>query len=191
MQNEPKFLNKEYFVRLGRWKTKRQTSNYESNAEKSIIELTRLAYTASDPTTKLNYLRQLRGVGVAVAATILHYFHPNVYPIFDYHARNTLTEAGYWKRGEDAASVNDWLEYVKIMQRLSKRIGMSLRDLDKALFAYDKYGGNVVTPTVAKASEDKCWFCKSPIATEHERNQNLCDHCYELRRVIRRMRRQE
>ena len=30
-QDEPKCLNKEYFVRLGRWKTKRQTSNYEAN----------------------------------------------------------------------------------------------------------------------------------------------------------------
>jgi len=139
-QSEPKYLNKEYFVRLGRWKTKRQTSNYEANEEKTIIEVTRSACQASDALVKLNILKTLRGVGVAVAGTILHYLYPDRFPIFDYHARKTLKKAALWSRDENDDSAQAWLEYTAIMQELASRLDTNLRKLDKALFAYDKYG---------------------------------------------------
>jgi len=144
-QGEPKHLNKEYFVRLGRWKTKRQTSNYEANDENTIIQVTRFAYQASDPLLKLSVLKTLRGVGVAVAGTILHYLHPDRFPIFDYHARATLRRASLWSRDVNDDSDQAWLEYTNIMNELAKRLGVSLRDLDKALFAYDKYGPQELT----------------------------------------------
>lgn len=139
-QGDPKYLNKEYFVRLGRWKTKRQTSNYEANDENTIIQMTRCAYQANDALVKLSILKTLKGVGVAVAGTILHYLHPDRFPIFDYHARTALKKANLWNRdvGDDRAQA--WLEYTDTMNELAERLGVSLRDLDKALFAYDKYG---------------------------------------------------
>lgn len=139
-QGKLKYLNKEYFVRLGRWKTKRQTSHYEANHESDIIEATQAAYQSSSELVKLNVLKRLKGVGVAVAATILHYLQPNTFPIFDYHARTTLKKAGLWNRSEKDDSDQAWLEYARIMRELSSRLDVSLRDLDKALFAYDKYG---------------------------------------------------
>lgn len=138
-QVDPKYLNKEYFVRLGMWKTKRQTSNYRANEEWKIIKVTRTAYQSTDRLSKLRVLKTLRGVDVAVAATILHFLQPDLFPIFDYHARTTLKEAGLWARKIDDASEQAWLEYVDIMRGLSNALSVSLRDLDKALFAYDKY----------------------------------------------------
>lgn len=138
-QEKPKYLNKEYFVRLGRWKTKRQTSNYKANDEGKIIEKTRSAYQALGELTKLSILMELKGVGVAVASTILHFLQPDVFPIFDYHARTTLKKAGLWNRGIKDASKRAWMDYVDMMRTLSRRLNVSLRDLDKALFAYDKY----------------------------------------------------
>jgi len=141
---EPKYLNKEYFVRLGRWKTKRQTPRYEENDEDEVEEKTRAAYLASDKLVKLNTLRGakggLRGVGVAVAATILHYLQPDEFAIFDYHVRNTLNMAGHWSREIDDDSDEAWLDYLGVMHQLSGDLGVSLRTLDKALFAFDKYG---------------------------------------------------
>jgi len=142
LQKEPKYLNKEYFVRLGRWKTKRQTTNYKANLESRIIEVTRSAYETSDELAKLDILDTLRGVGVAVASTILHYLQPDEFPIFDYHARTTLKEAGLWNREIKDASQNAWLDYVKSMRQISHALGVTLRELDKALFAYDKYRKN-------------------------------------------------
>ncbi len=136
---KPKYLDKEHFVRLGRWKTKRQTSNYKKNDAQIVQEVTRLAYHASDSLVKLDTLRQLRGVGVAVAATILHFLHPDLYPIFDYHARTALKEEGLWQRQIKDASPQAWLEYVDTMRKLASSTDATLREVDKALFAHDKY----------------------------------------------------
>lgn len=138
-QGEPKYLNKEYFVRLGRWKTKRQTSNYKANDESKIIEKTHSAYQTSDELTKLSILTELKGVGVAVASTVLHFLQPDAFPIFDYHARTTLKKAGLWNREIGDASKRAWMDYVDIMRTLSRRLDVTLRNLDKALFAYDRY----------------------------------------------------
>ena len=138
-QGEPKYLNKDYFVRLGRWKSARITKHYKANEEQEVINRTRRAYEATDDLDKLKILLPLKGVGVPVASTILHYLQPNDFPIFDYHARTTLNKAGTWSRDIKDASAKSWLEYVNIMRDLSNELGVTLRDLDKALFAYDKY----------------------------------------------------
>ena len=106
----------------------------------TIIQATRSAYQASDALLKLNILKKLKGVDTAVAGTILHYLHPDRFPIFDYHARTTLKKAGIWSRDVNDDSDQAWLEYTKLMNLLASQLAVSLRDLDKALFAYDKYG---------------------------------------------------
>jgi len=137
-QCQPKFLDWDHFVRLGRWKTKRQTSAYKSNDATLVEEATRLACEASNEQLRLHILTVLNGVSVAVAATILHFMYPNKYPIFDIRARVTLKKAGLWDRDENDASEKAWLDYVEIMRSLAHRLDVSLRDLDKALYAYDK-----------------------------------------------------
>ncbi len=137
---EPKYLDKEHFVELGRWKTPRQTPAYKANSKNLVIEATRLAYQASDELLKLNILKTLRGVNVAVASTILYFLHPDRFPIFDIRARKSLSKAGKWNINVDDASDGAWHAYVVLMRGLSKSLSVSLRELDKALYAYDKWG---------------------------------------------------
>lgn len=137
---EPKYLNKEYFVRLAEWKSARPRRHYIKNYEKDITEITRTVYLDKDELAKLRLLMNLRGVGVAVAATIIHFLQPSEFPIFDYHCRNVLYEAGFWKRDKKEASANAWVDYVGIMRKLVSSLAVSLRELDKAMFAYDKRG---------------------------------------------------
>ncbi len=142
-QPEPKYLDKEHFVKLGWWKTRRQMKNYKANDETLIKDSTRSAYQASDRRQKLDTLtkqKKLKGVGVAVASTILHFLHPNDFPIFDVHVRKSLKKAGEWNRSENDASGDAWLKYVSVMRDFSKKLNVSLRELDKALWAYDKWG---------------------------------------------------
>ena len=79
-------------------------------------------------------------VTVTVAATILHFMHARSFPIFDFHVWRTLRKAGLWKRPVTDAGIGSWAEYVRIMRRLARRYRVSLRDLDKALYAYDRWG---------------------------------------------------
>ena len=139
-QPEPKYFNKEHFVKLGKWKTPRQVENYESNDENLVKEATLLAYEVTNERLKLHILKVLKGVRVPVASTFLHFLHPDKFPIFDVHVRSSLKKAGKWNRPVDDASDEAWLEYVDIMRDLSRRLGVSLRELDKALWTYDKWG---------------------------------------------------
>lgn len=138
-QQEPKHLDKTHFVRLARWKTPRQLQAYASNDPTFVRQATRLAYQATDERLKVHILSGLRGVSVTVAATILHFFHPRLYPIFDVRARTTLKKAGLWPRRTGDAGLEAWQDYVRVMRRLARRYRVSLRDLDKALYAYDRW----------------------------------------------------
>ena len=55
-----------------------------------------------------------------------------------YFDKEHFVRLGKWNRSVGDASDNAWLEYVDIMRDLSRRLGVSLRELDKALWAYDK-----------------------------------------------------
>lgn len=139
-QRGPKHLDKGHFVRLAIWNAPRQRPAYLRNDSRLIRQATRLAYEASDERLKVHILTALDGVSVTVAATILHFFHPRRFPIFDVRARTTLKKAGLWRRSTGDATLPAWQEYVHVMRRLARRFRVSLRDLDKALYAYDRWG---------------------------------------------------
>lgn len=138
-QQEPKHLDKGHFVRLARWKAPRQLSAYQSNSPTFVRQATRLAYEATDARLQVYILSGLQGVSVTVAATILHFFHPRLFPIFDIRARTTLKKAGFWKRRANDAGLDAWDDYVRVMRQLARRYRVSLRDLDKALYGYDRW----------------------------------------------------
>lgn len=135
-----KHLDKNHFVRLSRWSAPRGLSAYIENAPALVRETTRLACRVSNERLKVHVLTALQGVSVTVAAAILHFFNPRLFPIFDVRARTTLKRAGLWKRPLDDTSLDAWEEYVSVMRRLSRRLRVSLRDLDKALYAYNRWG---------------------------------------------------
>lgn len=138
-QPSVKHLDKGHFVRLARWAAPRGRDAYERNAAPIVWETTRLASLASHDAVKLHVLRGLEGVSVPVAAAILHFFSPRRYPVFDRRHRSTLKKAGLWPRAVGDASGEAWEEYVRVMRRLARRLRVSLRDLDKALYAYDRW----------------------------------------------------
>jgi len=135
-----KYLNKKYFICLSHWKTPRYARTRKTNNEKTIIKATKSAYSQADDLKKLTILKNnLKGVGTAVASTILYFLQPNDYPIFDYHVRNTLIKAGKLKQSKDNYSNSLWLKYVTTIRGLAKLHRRSIRETEKALFAYDKW----------------------------------------------------
>ncbi len=134
-----KHLDKGHFVRLARWAAPRGLAAYQRNDGGLVREATRLACRVANERLKVHVLMALEGVSIAVAAAILHFFYPRSYPIFDVRDRTTLKKAGLWKRARGDASLDAWEEYVLVMGRLSRNLRVSLRDLDKALYAYDRW----------------------------------------------------
>ena len=138
-QPSRKYLDKTHFVRLARWSAPRGLSAYRQNDPRLVREATGLAHRVSNERLKVHVLTALQGVSVTVAAAVLHFLNPRRFPVFDIRARSTLKKAGLWKRPPADAGVDAWEEYVSIMRRLSKRLRVSPRDLDKALYAYDRW----------------------------------------------------
>ena len=73
-----RYLNKNDFVKIGLWKSKRQKRNYESkeNDNLTVKEITRFSFTTKSDKARIKSLMILRGVSWPVASTILHFCFP-------------------------------------------------------------------------------------------------------------------
>lgn len=132
------YLTKEMFLKIGRWKTKRQLSNYKKNDEELIKEISRISFSSKNEQLKISVLTLLRGVNFPVASVILHFKYPDLYPILDFRVLYSL--------GWDKPSVYNfdyWWRYVLGIRGISKRLNIPIRELDKALWAYSKFNQKV------------------------------------------------
>jgi hypothetical protein len=144
-QSGPKFLDKGHFVDLACWKSERPRRRYKQNTDAFVREVTELAFQASDDCLRMHILTALDGVGMPVASALLHFAFPDRYPILDFHVVNTLARAGLW-RGSEAPYFTpaEWLKFTQLMRRLARRLGVQMRDLDKALWAFDEKKGDAL-----------------------------------------------
>jgi len=127
------FLTKSLFVRLGRWKSVRQTPSYESNDEATIRDATARAFAATDERNAISALTALRGVALRTATAVLHWMRPDLYPILDVRVVAALGKPQ--PRYED---VDFYLEIAKEVRSLAQRHGLDLRTIDRALWAWQK-----------------------------------------------------
>ena len=85
---------------------------------------------------KLPILVELDGVGVPVGSTILHFIYPLIFPIMDVRVTDVLYDFGYLKA--KIKSINNYSKYHKVILDINAQSKCSLREIDRALFAYDK-----------------------------------------------------
>ena len=131
------YLDKGHFVEIASWKSRRPLRHYKSNDDDLVREVTALAFAARRDDLRLKLLTLLKGVGVPVASTILHFAFPDEYPIMDVRGVTTLTQLGLWTRPVQF-SVADWQVYTDLMRDHAKRLDVTLRELDKALWKSDE-----------------------------------------------------
>jgi len=131
------FLTKELFVRLGRWKSVRQTPNYESNDEMDIRAATARAFSANDERTAILALTRLRGVALRTASALLQWMRPELFPILD------IRVVGALGRPEPSSyeDMDFYLDITRDVRALAQRHGLDLRTMDRALWAWHKKQG--------------------------------------------------
>jgi len=66
-----------------------------------------------------------------MASVILHFAFPDQYPILDVRAMNTVGGSTFYK-------FERWLEYLELCRTTAEGHGITMRTLDKALWALDK-----------------------------------------------------
>ena len=133
-------ITKETFLRILDWKSSRVKGIIDSdfeiykNAIKTIVD--------GKSKNNLKTLTVLRGIKAAVASTILHLIYPDKYAIIDKRTVETLYSFGQLKFGKlnnDKSDDDKYAEYNRVIHRIKRTLdNYTLREIDRALFAYHK-----------------------------------------------------
>jgi hypothetical protein len=128
-----RFLTKGEFLAVCRWKSPRSQPRCRTNSPSFIREVTRVALSTTEERLRIEVLTLLNGVSWPTASVILHFFHSDPYPIMDVRALWSLKNKVPKRYG-----FNFWQEYTSHCRGLSKRAGVSMRTLDRALWQFSK-----------------------------------------------------
>ena len=132
------YLKKEEFLEVVRWKSVRAIRKAEANSEEVIEKITKFAFEIDNEEVKIMVLTSLNGVSIPMASSILTVSYPEKYGVIDIRGWHTLYNLGLMEYKKDVFNFKDWLLYLKIIRELSKEYGVSPREIDKAIFMFDK-----------------------------------------------------
>ena len=128
------YLTKSDLKKVSRWKSNERNVHYiKENCDDFVEETT---HAALCPDTlecdRIKILCRLRGVNVPTASAILHWFHEDPYPIWDWR---TLETIGL----ENKISYKRWQAYVSFCRDVAEKEGVDMRTLDRALWQYSNH----------------------------------------------------
>jgi hypothetical protein len=130
---------------IGSWKTRRVKSYLARNDYDQIEDVTRVAFALGTPDRlRHRILCLLAGVGHPMASAVLTVWRPNEHTVLDYRsmeafrelARRRVLEADppEGRRGV----LPDYWAYLRFYRAIAERLGVSYRDLDRALWKWNK-----------------------------------------------------
>jgi len=127
------FLRKDEFLTVCSWKTSRSKPLCESNDEDLIWEISAIAKTTASEQLRIQIWTLLAGVKWPTASVFLHFAFPNMYPIIDFRELQSLniempTQYTY----------PFWSAYAGFCRILALKAGVSMRELDQALWKYSE-----------------------------------------------------
>ena len=128
-----RWLDKEMLKRVAHWKSPRSAGHVKNNSDDYVKEITGFVFEAKEERSRIEILTVLSGVEWPTASVILHFFHPDPYPILDFRA--------IWSLNGEPPNQYDfsfWWSYVDSCRKLAKQYEIGMRELDRALWAYSK-----------------------------------------------------
>ena len=127
------FLTKNEFLVVCRWKSPRSQPRCRTNSPEFICEVTKCALSTPAERLRIEVLTLMNGVSWPTASVILHFFHPDDYPILDFRALWSLKSAV-----PQPYEFVFWQAYTRHCRKLSKLSGVSMRTVDRALWQFSK-----------------------------------------------------
>ena len=127
------YMTRDDLIAVARWKWRggRTRQLCGKNTQAEVEEITRVSFAAESERLRIGSLLALRGVQWPMASVILHFAFPDKYPILDVRAMNTVG-------GSTLYTFEKWLEYLQLCRATAERYDITMRTLDKALWAFDK-----------------------------------------------------
>jgi hypothetical protein len=129
-------LTKPTFISIINWKSPRVRPIFERNDYRIYKNGIKRCLSETDD-NKLSVLVELPGIGAPIGSTILHFIYPDSFPIMDVRTCEALHSLGYIS--SKSRDEKRYPAFRKAILDIQKRCGQySLRQIDKALFAYHK-----------------------------------------------------
>lgn len=97
-----------------------------------IRRLSREAFRSKDDKSKIEHLMEIRGVGPAIASSILTFLNPERFCIFDIHIYDEIFGTNSKTRPNFKAS--HYLNLLEKMREIANLNGVNTRDVEKAYF---------------------------------------------------------
>ena len=121
------------------WKSRRALRWIGENTPDEVQEITSVSFAATTERLRIGALLALSGVKWPMASAILHFVFPDNYPIVDERVLRTIDWR--YKNGE-SFNFNRWNDFTEACKFESTKFNVKMRDLDRALWYYDKMGMN-------------------------------------------------
>lgn len=139
------------FLKVGYWKSPRNQRRYAKNDEDFITAVTAASLSSPHERLRIEVLTLLDGVNWPTASVLLHFGHPDPYPIIDFRA--------LWSLGVQVPTYaynfyafDMWWAYTQFCRALASECGVTMRVLDRALWQYSKENQKNVPEPDAEAS---------------------------------------
>jgi hypothetical protein len=133
VSENPGYITTKQLYEVCRWKSPRRPELAKTNPEELVREVTNFAFHAKHEELRIGALTLLNGVSFPTASVILHFCVDNSYPILDFRA--------LWSLGikrPPRYTVAFWCQYVRLCRGLAAKHGMSVRELDMALWQFSR-----------------------------------------------------
>lgn len=139
-----KHLTSEEFLAIIIWKrnaSKRKVVEGVNVSGKSIRAITNQIYNSPSREEKLRVLLEIKHIGIAIASAVLTVLYDKEFTVFDYRAKNSLNAIGIQINGSPDNKPKDYFDYVDLCKKQAEKYNLSLRELDRSLWAMDFYAG--------------------------------------------------
>ena len=135
-------LEPDDFFKICEWKSTRTKTLVRTNPREHIQEVTRLAFSSRE-SLRVPLLCILNGVRIPTASAILTVWRPKEYTIYDVRIRDAILSVSHHLLTDEAveAARNSYSSYLDVARKIANELDVSLRDLDKALWTWDKNRG--------------------------------------------------
>jgi hypothetical protein len=110
---------------------KRINNLLDEHTDEQVHRISRRALSQREDALRIEELCELKGIGVALASTVLSFYNPQSYCVYDIHVMREMygQEPRYMFTG-----YNHYLQLLKDIRKMSKSYNISVREIEKALF---------------------------------------------------------
>lgn len=117
--------------------SKTTRKNIDANTDELVLQATTAALLTDDAKTAIDELLRLRGIGVAVASSVLSWCKPERWSVIDRRACATLVQFDLMTK-RNQLRTGDYVRYDEVTSRLARTLEWSPQRVDRWLYAFDK-----------------------------------------------------